>query len=122
MDWYACRSGSRPPKTSSPTLIKLSLRPAVLRKQRRSPMKFASRLVSFDPAPGDRYRPVATPIYQTATFEQESPDEFGEYDYSRSGNPTRSVLEKHLATLENGTRGFCFSSGMAAIGSVTRLL
>lgn len=85
-------------------------------------MKFASRLVSFDPAPGDRYRPVATPIYQTATFEQESADEFGEYDYSRSGNPTRTVLEKHLATLENGTRGFCFSSGMAAIGSVTRLL
>lgn len=85
-------------------------------------MEFASRLVSFDPAPGDRYRPVATPIYQTATFEQESPDEFGEYDYSRSGNPTRSVLERHLATLENGTRAFCFSSGMAALGSVTRLL
>jgi cysteine-S-conjugate beta-lyase len=85
-------------------------------------MKFASRLVSFDPAPGDRYRPVATPIYQTATFEQECADEFGEYDYSRTGNPTRAVLEKHLATLENGTRGFCFSSGMAAIGSVTRLL
>jgi cystathionine beta-lyase len=85
-------------------------------------MKFASRLVSFEPAPGDRYRPVATPIYQTATFEQEYADEFGEYDYSRSGNPTRTVLEKHLATLENGTRGFCFSSGMAAIGSVTRLL
>ena len=59
-------------------------------------MKFASRLISFDPAPGDRYRPVATPIYQTATFEQECADEFGEYDYSRSGNPTRSVLEKHL--------------------------
>ena len=85
-------------------------------------MKFASRLVSFDPAPGDRYRPVATPIYQTATFEQECADGFGEYDYSRSGNPTRTVLEKHLATLENGTRGFCFSSGMAAIAAVTRLL
>jgi cysteine-S-conjugate beta-lyase len=85
-------------------------------------MKFASRLVSFDPAPGDPYRPVSTPIYQTATFEQECADEFGEYDYSRSANPTRAVLEKHLAKLENGTRGFCFSSGMAAIGSVTRLL
>jgi cystathionine beta-lyase len=85
-------------------------------------MKFASRLVSFDPAPGDRYRPIATPIYQTATFEQERADEFGEYDYSRSGNPTRTVLEKHLATLENGIRGFCFSSGMAAILSVTRIL
>lgn len=85
-------------------------------------MKFASRVVSFDPAPGDRFRPISTPIYQTATFEQEEADRFGEYDYSRSGNPTRSVLEKHLATLENGTRGFCYSSGMAAIGSVTRLL
>ena len=85
-------------------------------------MKFASRLVSFDPAPGDRYRPISTPIYQTATFEQEYADEFGEYDYSRSGNPTRAVLEKHLANLENGTRGFCFSSGMAAIASVARLL
>jgi cystathionine beta-lyase len=85
-------------------------------------MKFASRLVSFDAAPGDRFRPISTPIYQTATFEQEHTDSFGEYDYSRSGNPTRTVLEKHLATLENGTRGFCFSSGMAAIAAVTKLL
>ena len=85
-------------------------------------MKFASRLVSFDPAPGDRFRPISTPIYQTATFEQEHADAFGEYDYSRSGNPTRSVLEKHLALLENGTRGFAFASGMAAISTVTKLL
>ena len=85
-------------------------------------MKFASRLVSFDPAPGDRFRPISAPIYQTATFEQEHTDSFGEYDYSRSGNPTRTVLEKHLATLENGSRGFCFSSGMAAINTVTKLL
>ena len=85
-------------------------------------MKFASRLVSFDPSPGDRFRPISTPIYQTATFEQEHTDSSGEYDYSRSGNPTRSVLEKHLATLENGSRGFCFSSGMAAISTVTKLL
>src|SRR3569832_571655 len=85
-------------------------------------MKFASRVVSFDPAPGDRYRPIATPIYQTATFEQEHADQFGEYDYSRSGNPTRTVLENHIASLENGTRGFCFSSGMASISSITRLL
>ena len=85
-------------------------------------MKFASRLVSFDPAPGDRFRPISTPIYQTATFEQEHADEFGEYDYSRSGNPTRTVLENHLASLENGKRGFCFASGMAAITTVTNLL
>jgi cystathionine beta-lyase len=85
-------------------------------------MKFASRLVNFEAAPGDRFRPTSTPIYQTATFEQERADQFGEYDYSRSGNPTRTVLEKQLADLENGTRGFAFASGMAAISNVARLL
>jgi cystathionine beta-lyase len=65
---------------------------------------------------------MATPIYQTATFEQEHADRFGEYDYSRSGNPTRAVLEKQLAALEKGTRGFCFASGMVAISTVARLL
>ncbi len=85
-------------------------------------MKFGSRLVSFDPAPGDSRRPTSTPIYQTATFEQERADAFGEYDYSRSGNPTRTVVENQIAVLENGTRGFCFSSGMAAISTVTKLL
>ncbi len=85
-------------------------------------MKFASRLVSFDVAPGDPFRPMATPIYQTATFEQEEATAFGPYDYSRSGNPTRTVLEEQIAGLENGTRGFCFASGMAAITCITRLL
>jgi cystathionine beta-lyase len=85
-------------------------------------MKFASRLVSFNVAPGDPFRPMATPIYQTATFEQAEATAFGPYDYSRSGNPTRTVLEQQIAALENGTRGFCFSSGMAAITCITRLL
>jgi cystathionine beta-lyase len=85
-------------------------------------MKFASRLVSFNVAPGDPFRPMATPIYQTATFEQAEATSFGPYDYSRSGNPTRTVLEEQIASLENGTRGFCFSSGMAAISTITRLL
>jgi cystathionine beta-lyase len=85
-------------------------------------MKTATRLVHFDPAPKDPFRPMATPIYQTATFEQELADSFGEYDYSRSGNPTRRVLEDHVASLEGGVRGFAFSSGMTAIATVTRLL
>ncbi len=85
-------------------------------------MKFASKLVHFDSSPGDDLRPMATPIYQTATFEQEHADSFGAYDYSRSGNPTRRVLEDHVASLENGTRGFAFSSGMAAIANVAHLL
>lgn len=85
-------------------------------------MKFATRLVNYDAAPGDLNRPMATPIYQTSTFEQERADSFGQYDYSRSGNPTRRVLEDQLAGLENGTRGFAFSSGMAAVTTVARLL
>ncbi len=85
-------------------------------------MKFATRLLNFDACPGDPYRPVATPIYQTATFEQERADGFGPYDYSRSGNPTRSVVEEQLARLENASRAFCFASGLAAITAVTRLL
>jgi cystathionine beta-lyase len=85
-------------------------------------MKFSTRLVNFNPAPGDSFRPMATPIYQTATFEQQNADSFGEYDYSRSGNPTRKVLEDQVAALENGIRGFAFTSGMAAIATVTHLL
>lgn len=85
-------------------------------------MNFATRLVNFEAAPGDPLKPISTPIYQTATFEQEHVDSFGEYDYTRSGNPTRTVLEHQLASLEHGTHAFCFSSGMAAIATVTRLL
>ncbi len=85
-------------------------------------MKFATRLLNFDPAPGDRLTPANTPIYQTATFRQHDATEFGEYDYSRSGNPTRAAVEKQIAALESGTRGFCFSTGLAAITAVTRLL
>jgi cystathionine beta-lyase len=84
-------------------------------------MKFASQLVSFNACPDDPFKPIATPIYQTATFEQEHADQFGRYDYSRSGNPTRTVLEEQLAQLEHGERAFAFASGLAAISSVTRL-
>lgn len=85
-------------------------------------MKFATRLLTFNPAPGDRLTPANTPIYQTATFRQDDATAFGEYDYSRSGNPTRAVIEKQIADLESGTRGFCFSTGLAAIAAVTRLV
>ena len=85
-------------------------------------MKFATRLLNFDPCPGDRCTPANTPIYQTATFRQQDATEFGEYDYSRSGNPTRAVVERQIAALESGSRGFCFSTGLAAITAVTRLV
>jgi len=85
-------------------------------------VKFATKLVHYDVSPKDPYSPMSTPIYQTATFEQEHADSFGEYDYTRSGNPTRRVLEDQIAALEGGCRAFCFTSGMAAISNVTHLL
>jgi cysteine-S-conjugate beta-lyase len=70
----------------------------------------------------DSAHAMSPPIYQTATFAQESPLAFGAFDYSRSGNPTRQVLEEQLAILEGGARGFAFASGMAAVAAVVRLL
>ncbi|MGE7623826.1 aminotransferase class V-fold PLP-dependent enzyme [Viridibacillus sp. NPDC096237] len=65
---------------------------------------------------------VNVPIYLSSTFDQEHFDSFGPYDYSRSGNPTRDALEKTIAELEGGTRGFAFSSGIAAIASAFMIL
>ena len=81
-----------------------------------------TRLVHYDPAPGDPFRPSATPLHQTATFAQDDPESFSEYDYSRSGNPTRTVLEERVADLEGASTALAFASGMAAIASVLRLL
>lgn len=65
---------------------------------------------------------VSVPVQHASTFHQASFDEFGEFDYSRSGNPTRQALEETIATLEGGVRGFAFSSGMAAISTAFLLL
>ena len=72
-------------------------------------MKIDTKLVQTTGCPGDPHRAVCTPIYQTATFEQEGALEFSAYDYSRSGNPTRQVLEQQLAELEHGIRAFAFA-------------
>lgn len=58
-----------------------------------------------------------TPIQLSSTFAQPDLDHFGKYDYTRSGNPTRDVLEDSIAALEHGTRGFAFATGMAAIST-----
>jgi cysteine-S-conjugate beta-lyase len=65
---------------------------------------------------------VSVPIQHASTFHQFDFDTFGKYDYSRSGNPTREVLEETIAALEGGVRGFAFSSGMAAISTAFLLL
>src|SRR5579863_9173034 len=65
---------------------------------------------------------ISVPIYQTSTFVQEAPGVNKGYDYSRSGNPTRAALETIVAQLENGSVGLAFSSGLAAIDAVVKLL
>lgn len=64
---------------------------------------------------------VNIPIYQTSTYAQELPGKHKGYEYSRSGNPTRDALESLIADLENGTNGFAFASGLAAISTVLSL-
>ena len=64
---------------------------------------------------------VSVPIYQVSTYRQEGVGRHKGYEYSRTGNPTRSALEQLIAELENGVRGFAFASGMAAISSVVML-
>ncbi|MBI5292692.1 MAG: cystathionine gamma-synthase [Chloroflexi bacterium] len=65
---------------------------------------------------------VMTPIYQTSTYVQSAVGVHKGYEYSRTGNPTRTALEDCLAALEGGTHGLAFSSGMAAIDTVLRLV
>ncbi|MFN8342859.1 MAG: PLP-dependent aspartate aminotransferase family protein [Cyclobacteriaceae bacterium] len=65
---------------------------------------------------------LSVPIYQTTTFVHEAPGVHHGYDYTRSGNPTRKVLEDLIAQAEGGTTGAAFSSGMAAIDAVLKLL
>ena len=65
---------------------------------------------------------ISVPIYQTSTFVQEAPGVNRGYDYARTGNPTRTVVEQLLATLEGGHTGVAFSSGLAAIDAVVKLL
>jgi cystathionine beta-lyase len=65
---------------------------------------------------------VSVPIYQTSTFVQDAPGVHKGFDYARSNNPTRQVLEDAVAALEHGANGFAFASGLAAIDAVVKLL
>src|SRR4030088_2921072 len=71
-----------------------------------------------DPATGA----TVVPIYATSTYTQEAPGRHKGYEYSRSGNPTRTALEACLASLEGGERGLAFASGLAATTAVLSLL
>ncbi|QGK76524.1 cystathionine gamma-synthase [Flavobacterium sp. SLB02] len=84
-------------------------------------MKFNTKVIHggqhHDPSTGA----VMPPVYQTSTFIQTSPGKpLADYEYSRASNPTRTALENALASIENGTRGLAFSSGLAATDCVLR--
>lgn len=64
---------------------------------------------------------IMTPIYQTSTYVQKSPGEHKGYEYSRTGNPTRTAFETLMASLEGGRYGLAFASGMAATDTIMRL-
>ena len=85
-------------------------------------MKYGTRILhnenELDPHTGA----LSIPIYQASTYHQYDVDNPGKYAYSRSGNPTREALEKTLASLENGTHAYAFSSGMAATSSSLAIL
>ncbi len=85
-------------------------------------MQFRTRAIHVgnerDPATGA----VVRPIHLATTYVQPGAGEWGEFDYSRSGNPTRKALETTLASLESGAAALAFSSGMAATHAVTMLL
>jgi cystathionine gamma-synthase/cystathionine beta-lyase len=69
----------------------------------------------------ERTGAVSIPVYQTATFRHPALGQSTGFDYSRSGNPTRLALEETLAKLDGGSRGFAFSSGLAAVDCLLHL-
>ncbi len=85
-------------------------------------MKFNTKVIHG----GQHHEPstgaVMPPIFQTSTYAQSSPGKHKGYEYSRTANPTRTALEKALASIENGKFGLAFGSGLAAMDAVTKLL
>ena len=85
-------------------------------------MKFGTKAIHAGIKPDSATGAIMTPIYQTSTYVQDGVGNHKGYQYSRTQNPTRHVLEKNLAALENGKYGACFGSGIAAIDAVIKML
>ncbi|MDC9588075.1 PLP-dependent aspartate aminotransferase family protein [Xenorhabdus sp. XENO-10] len=84
-------------------------------------IKFDTQSVHAGYVP-DHTGAVMPAIYATSTYAQPAPGQHTGYEYSRSGNPTRDALERAIAELENGTRGYAFGSGLAASSTILELL
>lgn len=85
-------------------------------------MKFGTKTIHAGITPDPSTGAIMTPIFQTSTYVQSSPGEHKGYAYGRTKNPTRDALEKNLAALENGKHAICFSSGLAAMDAIIKLL
>ena len=85
-------------------------------------LQFNSKTIHGGQQPDKGYGAVMPPVYLTSTYAQSTPGGHQGYEYSRTHNPTRTALEAALASIEDGTHGFCFGSGMAAIDAVVKLL
>jgi cystathionine beta-lyase/cystathionine gamma-synthase len=85
-------------------------------------MDFETRAIHDGQEPDPATGAIITPIYQTSTYVQEAVGKNKGYDYSRSGNPTRTALETCLASLESADHGFAFSSGLGAVTTLMHLV
>ncbi|MFV9549678.1 cystathionine gamma-synthase [Algibacter sp. PT7-4] len=85
-------------------------------------MKFNTKTIHGKQEHDKAYGAVMPPIYQTSTYAQSTPGGHKGYEYSRTHNPTRNALENALASIENGTYGLAFGSGLAAIDAIIKLL
>ncbi len=85
-------------------------------------MEFETLAIHAGERPDKTYGAVAVPIYQTSTFAFEDIGKTRGFDYSRTGNPTRKILEDTIASLEGGKAAFAFATGMAAEATVIHLL
>jgi len=85
-------------------------------------MKFETKAIHTGQGPDPTTGATITPIYQTSTFTHEALGKHKGYEYTRTGNPTRTALEQCLAALENGKHGLCYASGLAATANVLCLL
>ena len=84
-------------------------------------MKFETKTIHAGIEPDPTTGAIMTPIYQTSTYVQEAPGKHKGYEYARTQNPTRTVLEANLAALENAEYGISFSSGLAAMDAILKM-
>ena len=92
------------------------------RKKKKRSMKFGTKVIHAGIEPDLSSGAIMTPIFQTSTYVQDAPGKHKGYEYARTQNPTRSVLETNLAALENGNHAVCFASGLAAMDAVLKIL